>query len=190
MPHVERRSYVRGNFSFKIKFKTISLDEYEALSNSRESRFTFLQEAHGIAALDEIQDKETSMDSSLMNYLAMINEKLDLILELLTNDNEAQGVFEQAVGVNISGSGMNIMVDQPVETGQIIHSKIYLPGVPMVFLNVFGKVVRSSKVNECGKILYSLGVRFLNLSVNDQEKIIAMVFKNQRADLRKRKNGS
>jgi hypothetical protein len=190
MPHFERRSYVRGNFSFKIKFKTMTSDEYEALLNSRESRFSLLQEEQDLAAGDKAQITDTSIDASLMNYIVRIDEKLDLILELLTKDNEEEGLFEQGVGVNISGSGMNIMVDQPVETGHIIHSKIYLSRIPMVFLDVFGEVVRLSEVNECGKILYSLGVKFLDLSVNDQERIIAMVFKTQRGDLRKRKSGS
>jgi c-di-GMP-binding flagellar brake protein YcgR len=62
--------------------------------------------------------------------------------------------------------------------------------MPIVFLDVFGEVVRSSEISECDKNVYSLGIRFLDLSVNDQEKIIAMVFKRQRGDLRKRKNGS
>jgi hypothetical protein len=189
MPHIERRSYVRGNFSFKIKFKIMSLDEYEALLNSRDSRFSLFEEAQGVEAADNAQSSDTSIDASLMNYLVRLDEKLDLILELLTKDNEAADLFEQAIGVNISGSGMNIMVDQPVETGQIIHSKIYLSRIPMVFLDAFGEVVRSSEVNECGKILYSLGVNFLDLSVNDQERIITTVFKSQRGDLRKRKNG-
>lgn len=189
MPHIERRSYVRGNFSFKIKFKTMSSDEYEALLNSRDSRFSFFQEEQGVDAAENALSSDTSIDASLMNYLVRLDEKLDLILELLTKDNEAADLFEQAIGVNISGSGMNIMVDEPVETGQIIHSKIYLSRIPMVFLDVFGEVVRSSEVNECGKILYSLGVNFLDLSVNDQERIITTVFKSQRGDLRKRKNG-
>ena len=190
MPQIERRSYVRGNFSFKIKFNTMTLDEYEALLNSCESRFSFFQEKPDTAAEDNAQNDDTSIDGSLMNYLVKIDEKLDLILELLTKDKESEGPFEQGIGVNISGSGMNIMVDQPIETGQIIHSKIYLSRMPMVFLDVFGEVVRSSAVNECGKILYSLGVKFLDLSVNDQERIIATVFKSQRGTLRKRKSGS
>jgi hypothetical protein len=190
MPHVERRSYVRGNFSFKIKFKTMTSDEYEALLNSPESRFFLFNEEHTIPGPDKTQSTDTSVDASLMNYMVRIDEKLDFLIELMTKDSEAENLFEQAVGLNISGSGMNIMLDQPIETGQIIHSKIYLSKIPMIFLEVFGEVVRSSEVNECGKILYSLGIRFLDLSVNDQERIISMVFKSQRGNLRKRKNGS
>jgi hypothetical protein len=189
MPHIERRSYVRGNFSFKIKFKTMTSEEYEAALNSFESPLSHFPEKSGIAASDKDDSPDTSIDASLMDYMVRIDEKLNLILELLTIDEE-ESLFEQGLGMNISGSGMNIMVDQPIETGQIIHSKIYLSRIPVVFLDVIGEVVRSSLVNECGKNLYSLGIKFLDLSLNDQERIIATVFRRQRGVLRKRKNRS
>ena len=92
--------------------------------------------------------------------------------------------------MNISGSGMNIMVDKPLETGQIIHSKFYLSKIPLVFMDIFGEVVHSTTVDECGKTLYSLGVKFLDISVNEQERIIASIFQRQRGVLRKIKSGS
>ena len=190
MPHIEKRSYVRGNFSFEIKFNTMTLDEYEASLKSYEPGFSSFPEKIGTAVAREGESTDPSIDPSLMDYLTRIDEKLDLILDLLTIDKEAASQFEQGVGVNISGTGMNILVDQPIETGQIIHSKIYLSKIPIVFLDLFGEVVRSSIVNQCGKNLYSLGIKFLDLNLNDQEKIIATVFKSQRGALRKRKNMS
>ena len=189
MPHIERRSYVRGNFSFKIKFKKITLDEYEGLVMSNEAISPHFQIEPGIDIADKKIGADTAIDPSLVNYLALIDEKLDLILELLAKDNKIEGLFNQGIGMNISGSGMNIMVDRPVESGQIIHSKFYLSKTPLVFMDIFGEVVRSTTVNECDKTLYSLGVKFLDISVNDQERIIASVFQRQRGVLRKRKNG-
>jgi hypothetical protein len=43
MPHIERRSYVRGNFSFKIKFRTITPAEYEELDMSNDTIFPQFQ---------------------------------------------------------------------------------------------------------------------------------------------------
>ncbi|MBU0769611.1 MAG: PilZ domain-containing protein, partial [Proteobacteria bacterium] len=79
--------------------------------------------------------------------------------------------------------------DKPVETGQIIHSKFYISKIPLVFMDIFGEVVRSIKVDEGDKTLYSLGIKFLDISVNDQESIIASVFQKQRGVIRKRKSG-
>ena len=189
MPHIERRSYVRGNFSFKIKFKTMTSDEYEGLVRSDDAISPYFQKEPGIDIAGKNIGVDTAVDPSLVNYLVLIDEKLDLILENLAKDSKIEGLFNQGIGVNISGSGMNIMVDRPVETGQIIHSKFYLSKIPLVFMDIFGEVVRSTKVDECGKILYSLGIKFLDISVNDQERIITSVFQRHRGVLRKRKNG-
>jgi len=188
MSHIERRSYVRGNFSFKIKFKTITIDEYEGLDSSNEAISPLFQKQSGIDTSDKIIAADTAIDPSLIKYLVLIDEKLDLILELLEKDNKIDGLFNQGLGMNISGSGMNIMVERPVEIGQIIHSKFYLSKIPLVFMDMFGEVVRLTKVDECGKTMYSLGIKFLDISVNDQERIIASVFQSQRGILRKRKN--
>ncbi|MDH3836554.1 MAG: PilZ domain-containing protein [Desulfobacteraceae bacterium] len=188
MPHNERRSYVRGNFSFKIKFKKITLDEYEELVKSNGAISPHFQIEPGIDIADKKIGADTAIDFSLVNYLVLIDEKLDLILELLEKDNKIEGLFKQGIGSNISGSGMNIMVDKPFETGQIIHSKFYLSKIPLIFMDIFGEVVHSTKVDERGQTLYSLGIKFLDLSVNDQEKIIASVFQKQRGVLRKRKS--
>jgi len=189
MLHIERRSYVRGNFSFKIKFKTMTSNEYEGLVRSDEAIPPYFQKETGIDITDKKNGVDTAVDPSLVNYLALIDEKLDLILELLAKDSKIDGLFNQGIGKNISGSGMNIMVDRPVESGQIIHSKFYLSKTPLVFLDIFGEVVRSTKVDECGQTMYSLGIKFLDISVNDQERIITSVFQRQRGVLRKRKNG-
>jgi len=188
MPHIERRSYVRGNFSFKIKFKTMTSDEYEGLVRSNESISPYFQKEPVIDIADKKIDADTAIDPSLVNHLVLIDEKLDLILELLEKDNKIEGLFKQGIGTNISGTGMNIMVDRPVETGQIIHSKFYLSKIPLVFMEIFGEVVHATKEDECGKTLYSLGVKFLDISVNDQERIITSVFQRQRGVLRKRKS--
>ena len=189
MPHIERRSYVRGNFSFKIKFRTMTSEEYEEFVRSNETISPHFQMDAGIDIAGKKTGADTAIDPSLVNCLALINEKLDLILELLEKDNKIDGLFKQGIGMNISGSGMNIMVDRPLETGQIIHSRFYLSKIPLVFMEIFGEVVHSTKVDECDKTLYSLGIKFLDLSVNDQERIIASVFQRQRKVLRKIKTG-
>jgi len=188
MPHIERRSYVRGNFSFKIKFKTMTSDEYEGLVRSDDVISSCFQKDPDIDIADKKIGVDTAIDPSLVNYLVQIDEKLDLILELLAKDSKIEGLFNQGLGMNISGSGMNIMVDRPIETGQIIHSKFYLSKAPLVFMDIFGEVVRSTKVDECGKTLFSLGIKFLDISVNDRERIITSVFQRQRGILRKRKS--
>jgi hypothetical protein len=186
MPHIERRSFVRGNFSFKVKFRTMTPTEYDELDRPNDTISPQFQLTPGIDITDKKIDADTAIDPTLISCLTLINEKLDLILELLDKDNENDTLFNNGLGMNISGSGMNIIVDRPLETGQIIHTKFYLSKIPLVYMEIFGEVIHSTKVNECGKTQYSLGIKFLDLSVNDQERIIASVFQRQRKVLRKR----
>jgi len=111
MPHIERRSYVRGNFSFKVKFRTMTSDEYEEFVRANETISPHFQIDSGMVIADKKADADTAIDPSLVNCLALINEKLDLILELLEKDNNIDNLFNQGLGVNISGSGMNIILE-------------------------------------------------------------------------------
>jgi hypothetical protein len=188
MQSEERRSFVRGNFSFNVKFKTMTKDEYEDLKKTNEVIFPTFKQEQGV----DIKYREINAghpaSASLINHLVQIDEKLDLILDLLSNDKTLKGLYSQGVGLNISGSGMNIMVNRPVEYGQVIHSKFYLSKYPLVYMDIFGEVVNVTRMDKVGRTHYKLGVKFLDLSINDRERIISSVFQRQRGDIRKIKS--
>jgi c-di-GMP-binding flagellar brake protein YcgR len=77
-------------------------------------------------------------------------------------------------------------VNQNVEVGQIIHTKFLLSKYPLVFMDIFGEVVRSAPSREKDEDTWQLGIRFLDMSLNDREKIISSVFQKQRVELRKK----
>jgi hypothetical protein len=184
----ERRSFVRGNFSFNVKFKTMTKDEYDYLKKTNEVIFPTFKQEPGV----DFKEKEINAghlaSASLINHLVQIDEKLDLILDLLSNDKNIKGFYSQGVGLNISGSGMNIMISRPVEYGQVIHTKFYLSKFPLVYMDVFGEVVHVTQVNKDGRTHYNLGLKFLDLSINDRERIVSSVFQRQRGDIRKIKS--
>jgi hypothetical protein len=184
----ERRSLVRGNFSFNVKFKTMTKDEYEYLKKTNEAIFPAFKQEPGV----DFKEKEINAghlaSASLINHLVQIDEKLDLILDLLSNDKNIKGFYSQGVGLNISGSGMNMMISRPVEYGQVIHTKFYLSKFPLVYMDVFGEVVHVTQVNKDGRTHYNLGLKFLDLSINDRERIVSSVFQRQRGDIRKIKS--
>ena len=188
MQSKERRSFVRGNFSFNVKFKTMTKDEYKDLKNTNEAIFPTFKQEQGV----DIKDRELNAghlaSASLINHLVQIDEKLDLILDLLSSGNTVKGLYRQGVGLNISGSGMNIMVDGFVEYGQVIHTKFYLSKFPLVYMDIFGEVVHVAQVDKNGRTHYKLGIKFLDLSINDREKIISSIFQRQRGDIRKIKS--
>lgn len=183
----EKRSDARGDISFKAKFTIITPEEYENLKTSEEEIFSPNKKEPIIDITDTDRDTDSTSNTCLIDLLLHMDEKLDQILAFVSKDGSDKGHLNQAKGVDISGSGMNIIVDKPVESGQIIHTNFVLSRFPMVFIDTFGEVVRATPVDKEGKTMYHLGIKFLDLDPNDREKIITCVFQRQRETIRRRK---
>jgi len=170
----ERRSYVRGDFSFKVKFWLLSPEEYQDMKETS-NQFGYPDE--------EIITDLTDPDKVQMD------EKLDQILTKLSKEEVDRGLLaKQGIGINISGSGMNVVVEEPVEPGQIIQAHFVLSRIPLVFIDAFGEVLRVKSLDENGIVIYNLGIEFLDLKPNDRERIIACVFQRERKSIRERKS--
>jgi hypothetical protein len=186
----ERRSDVRGDFPFQIKYKIMKVEEFEDLKRFDKEIFSSTNKAQSVDVIASEISTESMANAALMNYILQVDEKLDQILALLSKDGSIAVPFRPGLGQNISGSGMQIVIEQPVEFGQIINAKFFLSKLPLVFMDIFGKVIRVEQEDEDGRVLYKAGIKFLVLNISDRERIIASVFQKQREDLRKRKNKS
>ena len=184
----ERRSYVRGDVSFKVKFEIMSPEEYQDLKRSNKEIFSHNQGKKGIDSADSgNKDASIAPNTYLIDFLLHIDEKLDRILALVSQDISDKESPYQGIGTNISGSGMNIMTDKPLEPGTIIHTNFVLSKFPLVFIDSFGEIVQVTPIDIDGNTSYHLGIKFLNLNLNDRERIIACVFQSQREAIRKSK---
>ena len=130
---------------------------------------------------------EDPADANLLSFLVQIDEKLNRVLSLLSKDSNGEDCFIRGTGKNISGSGMEMLVDNPVDFGQMVHMKFLLSKFPYVFLSILGEVIRAEKSAEDGKDSYHIGIKFIDLSENEREKIITTVFQRQREVIRKNK---
>ena len=184
----ERRSYVRAGFPFKITYRILRREEYETI-RSTANRFPSSNKkkliVDGIHA--DKTDNGVSLDPGLVDFLLRMDDKLDRIMDILSKDMADEGLLNQGTGVNISGSGMNLIVDRLAESGQIIHSTFTLSRFPLIVMDVFGEVIRVTPVETEGNTAYQLGIKFLDLDPNDRENIIACVFQRQRETIRKSK---
>ena len=187
MDSKERRSYVRGDFSFKVKFRIMTPEEYETVKGTGDQILS-PDKGIGIDSNDiNRRDEEIYPNACMIDFLLQMDEKLDQILAILSKDGVDKGRLNQGVGINISGTGMEIITDKPVEPGKIIHANFVLLRFPLVFIDVFGEVLRGTPVDEDGKTIYHIGIKFLDLDQNDRERIIACVFQKQREIIRKSK---
>ena len=184
----EQRSFVRADLSFKVKFKVITRDEYEKIKESGDH----IPPPDEKGLIFDSTDTEERLNGiaanqCLVDLLFHIDEKLDRILAVLSKDAPDIAVFKHGSGINVGGSGMKMVVDKPVEPGKIIHTNLILSKFPPIFMDVFGEVIHAEPLDEGGKTVYHLGIKFLDLDINDREKIIACVFQKQRETIRRKK---
>ena len=184
----ERRSDVRGDVFFKLKFDVMTREKYESLKGSEAQFFLQENEARHFDNINTNIDTDIGFNAELIDFLLRIEEKLDRILNIISKDDHA--LLNQGIGVNISGSGMSIKIEKPVDPGQIIHANFILSRLPPVFIDAFGEVLRVTPVDEDGKTIYLLGIKFLDLKLNERESIISCVFQRHRKNIRKVKNES
>ena len=169
----------------------MSPDEYQDLKRSNKEIFSHDTREEGIDITDtDNKDANITPNTCLIDFLLYMDEKLDQILAFVSKDVADKESFNQGIGSNISGSGMNIITDKPLEPGEIIHTNFVLSRFPLVFIDVFGEIVRVTPVDEDGKTSYHAGTKFLDLNLNDRERIIACVFQSQREAIRRKKNGN
>jgi hypothetical protein len=189
MANEEKRSYVRENFSFKVKFRTMTREEYDSIKKNdyQLSSSNQLRHFSHMADADE-GNNGIVFDNRVIDFLLQMDDKLDQILALLSNEKEGSNInVREGLGMNISGSGMNILTDWFIDSNSIIQTNFVLSRYPIIFIDSYGEVVRVKAVNENGKRGYRLGVKFLDLDPRDRERIVACVFQWQRESRRRRK---
>jgi hypothetical protein len=184
----ERRLYVRENFSFSVNFRVLTPDEYAKVRRVGQPSQSVGEGAADIADNDKTNG-DIGANACLIDFLLQMDEKLDRIVALLSGEPGSGGlVNRQGIGINISGAGMSMLVDEPLEPGQIMQARFFLSKSPLVFMSLCGEVAWATREEENGKTAYHLGVTFLDLSPGDRERIIACVFQRQREALRRRKS--
>jgi len=185
----KNRSYVRGDFSFKVNFELMAPEEYSASKSLEGEGVTPAMLPESLNTANVKKNMLKAVDASLINFFFQIDEKLDQILKLLSQDQADQILPYQGVGLDISGSGMKIETDRPVETGKIMHAKILLSKYPFVFIDVFGEILWVEPVEEGAQTFYYLGVKFFDLSPDHRERIISSVFQREREAIRNKRKG-
>lgn len=180
----QKRTDVRGDLSFSVSYRFLTPDEYRVKKGAIEQivhpgKKRLKLETGGT------DDRRRDSDSWVVDFLLQMDEKMDRILDLLTEkENRHEEIF-QGVGINISGSGMRLRVDRPVEAGQVIHTDFVLSRFPYIRLSLFGRIVQAIPLQEGDNAIYDLGVKFLDIDDTARDQIIARIFQIQRETIRK-----
>jgi len=188
----ERRKYVRIEDRLQVVYKLpvsyrLIGPEGDSEYRSPEEFFPYIWSKYPQSIITEEHDDS---NSNIIPQLVDLNRKLDILMELLTREDKPQVEVPLTKEVSISASGMKIDIDEATVPGQKIALCIIFPFVPPFKMFVTGEVTRCILLEPeypGDRVLYETGIKFLDLSEENRERVIKYIFKRQRELLKNKK---
>ena len=191
----EKRDSVRADISTTVKIKLVDRDGHK-LSSFKKSA---CQKSDGAASQkrlstgtlppkrsftipdfpSSLEETTNPMISYLIDSVVLLNEKLDKVIDLL-EDNKDDNYIAVKETVNISGSGMKLILYDPVQKGQLLDISLHIPGFPITGFNACGEVVHTKTIQKKDMPLYEIGLKFINLLEEERDLLIAYAFSQER----------
>lgn len=180
------RAHLRMNVMVLLQYRKLTPKEYENIERiyiSDDKDEWFSQSFFIKPFMEDIAKEEEvgNVDRFIINALIDINLKLNLIHNMLSSEEETSIFRQKPVEVNISESGIGFIAKEKVKKGEILELKMLLPIFPLAIIKVWGKVVRTTPLS---KDSHRIGVQYINIKEEDQDKIVHYIFKKQRELLR------
>ena len=127
----------------------------------------------------------THFMTAAMDMFNRIDQKLDKIYEKLDQDDSEGKSLYALDTVDISGSGVNLLLEEPIENGRMVYLSMVFTGSDRGRMDVMGRVVRCSSVKrDHGSELYHTGVEFVDLSESEKDRLVKYTFSQQRKHIR------
>ncbi|HTZ41084.1 MAG TPA: PilZ domain-containing protein [Syntrophales bacterium] len=167
-----RREYSRVNAHLAFGARVVPPDEREGLWANVSS-----QAPVEFGGMPEINDE------ALADWLTAMNRKLDLLINMMTQQKEGFSSLP-IKQVNISGGGLSFSSREPYDKGDVLEIKMILPFPVPVSITVYGDVVAAE---EKGDKLFEVGVKFADMDDEIREEICKFVFHRERQILREKR---
>ncbi|WP_028575638.1 PilZ domain-containing protein [Desulfonatronovibrio hydrogenovorans] len=116
----------------------------------------------------------------LIAFFQRMDEKLNMILSLLSQGNIQDDFPISAEVIEISGAGLQFISDESFEVGDTLEMALILSQFPLKVVGVVGNIHRRVKV----KNIPVWVVSFTSIRDIDREKIVQFVFQEQREQIR------
>ena len=190
---VEGRNSVRIPDSFTIKYNIITQKEYDKKASLYISRRTVNRSAvrrHDAEVFSfdwsHIED-EVDFDPVLVKILFYMDQKIDKvisnqekILKKFDTVEEVQEVSASGECIDISGSGVNMLVTEKLNPGSILELTIDPPTNPPIQIILLGKLSRVCQSKDKENNGFEASVTFTAISEDDREDLIKYIFQRQR----------
>lgn len=187
----DMRDSLRVAVHFPLLFTSISKKEFESIKDSfclhrtsdREGIPSPFQDASTIQMME--RELEETLGPAFIQMWRLLNHKLDLIYATLSRGGPGEWQGE-ATCVELGGQGLKIADRSGVlEANQYLKLRISPLTYPPFSVEVLGKLQRTEKEeDENGAPVYKAAIEFEAINKDDQEALIAYLFKRQREIIR------
>ncbi len=128
--------------------------------------------------------KQANVPNALAEFLGAINDKLDMIISMFSQENLLEDFPVEAEVVEISGAGMRFMSSTDIEPEQHVEIVMMLSRMPLRMAGAIGRITR---VEETASDETLYGLDFTTIRDADLETVVQFVFQEQRARIREQK---
>jgi c-di-GMP-binding flagellar brake protein YcgR len=191
MTETEKREYFRIEDRLSIRLRIITHDEFMALEDTvRFSSAKTTEDLKEIQFFKRIATNKEKEKEQFYTYLQVIDKKLDMILDYLSETTDNVPYITKYLKVDISGSGIGFVSDIEMKEGGYVEVKIVLPIYPHLKITTLCRVLRSETRKKDDKQFWEVALSFLVINDNDKDLLINYIFMKEREMLRHKKEST
>ena len=180
----ERREFFRLRDRLEIEFRAVDHAEFLRLEHIVKYNPTqvFMHPQNDKAK--ENKSSDGSNGEALISFLAVLDRKLSVIVDLLTKSCVDDLYTRRYVELEISGSGLSFVSDVPLPENGYAEFRLMLPLFPYPKIPVLCRIVRSVKREENSHVDWEIACKFLAINDSDRDLLIQYIFGREREQIR------
>ena len=196
----ENRNSVRILDSFTINYNIVTQKEYNKKATLYISRRTASRPGSRSSEVEAFSfdwshiEDEVDFDPVLVKILFYMDQKMnkiianqEKILNKVDTEEEEQDISQTGECIDISGSGVNMLVTEELNQGSLLELKIephINPPIQIILLGKLSRILQSKDKEDNG---FEASVTFTAINEDDRENLIKYIFQRQRELISSRK---
>lgn len=199
----ESRNSVRIPDSFTINYNVVTQKEYDKKAPYYISRRTANRSGSKSSEVEAFSfdwshiEDEVDFDPVLVKILFYMDQKMDKIisnqekiLSKVDTVEEVQEVSETGECIDISGSGVHMLVTKELRADSLLELTIEPPVNPPIKIILLGKLSRACQSSDNKNEDLEASVTFTAINEDDRESLIKYIFQRQRELISSRKKSA
>ncbi|MBI5419472.1 MAG: PilZ domain-containing protein [Deltaproteobacteria bacterium] len=133
------------------------------------------------------------VEKEILKVLVSMDLKIDAIVKFLSEGNRGALMSFTPRWVNLSGSGIRFTMNDPVQAGDFLEIRLFLPDAGGVPVNILGVVIRAERSARGSEQGIEVAANYHYIEEEDRDRLIRYIFSRQRESIRsgmERKGGA